>query len=109
MHANLTRSDYNGSGMLEVNISELKARLSHYVRLAENGEEVLVKDRDRPVARLARVSGRPSRMETIPPRISLKELDEWVAANPGPRFRRIKSKDLKDAIRWNKQDLGEKK
>jgi prevent-host-death family protein len=38
--------------MQEVNISELKARLSHYVRLVEKGEEVLVKDRDRPVARL---------------------------------------------------------
>src|SRR5690349_16604748 len=38
--------------MRTVNIAELKDRLSHYLRLARAGETVLVKDRDRVVARL---------------------------------------------------------
>ncbi len=38
--------------MKTVNIAELKNRLSTYVRFARNGEEVLIKDRNRPVAKL---------------------------------------------------------
>ncbi len=34
------------------NIAELKNRLSHYLRLVRRGESVLVKDRDRVVARI---------------------------------------------------------
>ena len=35
-----------------VNITELKARLSAHLRMVRNGEEVLVCDRNRPVARI---------------------------------------------------------
>jgi prevent-host-death family protein len=38
--------------MVKVSISSLKARLSDYVRLVRNGEEVLVTDRGVPVARI---------------------------------------------------------
>ena len=38
---------------LEVNIADLKARLSEFVEYAEKGEEVVVCRRNRPVARLA--------------------------------------------------------
>jgi antitoxin (DNA-binding transcriptional repressor) of toxin-antitoxin stability system len=44
-------SGYNET-MVTANISELKNRLSHYLRLVQRGERVLVLDRDRVIARL---------------------------------------------------------
>jgi prevent-host-death family protein len=38
--------------MKTVNISDLKARLSAHIRLVRDGEEVLVCDRNQPVARI---------------------------------------------------------
>ncbi len=38
--------------MLAVSITDLKARLSHYLRAVRAGEEVRVLDRRRPVARI---------------------------------------------------------
>jgi prevent-host-death family protein len=38
--------------MKTVNIGELKNRLSAYLRYVQNGEEVIVRDRNRPVARI---------------------------------------------------------
>jgi prevent-host-death family protein len=38
--------------MKTVNIAELKNRLSTYVRFAKNGEEVVIRDRNLPVAKL---------------------------------------------------------
>jgi len=39
--------------MKTVNIADLKNRLSAYLQLVRNGEELLVKDRDVPVAQIA--------------------------------------------------------
>lgn len=41
-------------------ISDLKARLSAFLDLVRQGEEVLVTDRGRPIARLAPVTGDPA-------------------------------------------------
>ena len=38
--------------MIKVNISDLKARLSAHIQLVKDGEEVLVCDRNQPVARI---------------------------------------------------------
>ena len=38
--------------MKAVNIAELKNRLSHYLRLVRRGESILVRDRDRVIARI---------------------------------------------------------
>jgi prevent-host-death family protein len=43
--------------MKRASISTLKARLSEYLRLVRNGEEVIVTDRGSPVARLAPLEG----------------------------------------------------
>jgi prevent-host-death family protein len=40
-----------------VAIADLKARLSEYVAAAKSGEEVLITERGRPVARLAPIGG----------------------------------------------------
>lgn len=42
--------------MKKANVSELKNRLSHYLRLVRGGQSVLVYDRDRVVARLEPVT-----------------------------------------------------
>ncbi len=42
--------------MKKANVSELKNRLSHYLRLVRAGQSVLVYDRDRAVARLEPVT-----------------------------------------------------
>ncbi len=42
--------------MIQVNVSEMKNRLSHYLRLARGGEEIQILDRKTPVARLIHVS-----------------------------------------------------
>ena len=38
--------------MLSAKISQLKDALSHYLKRVQGGEEVLIMDRDRPVARI---------------------------------------------------------
>ena len=43
--------------MRRVAISELKAKLSEYLKAVRAGEEVIVTDRGKPVARLAPISG----------------------------------------------------
>lgn len=51
--------DYNGH-MRTTSISELKARLSAYLDLVRQGDDVLVTDRGRVVARLTPVGGSKS-------------------------------------------------
>jgi antitoxin (DNA-binding transcriptional repressor) of toxin-antitoxin stability system len=55
--------------MKTVNISELKNRLSHYLRLVRRGEALLVCDRDRVIARIEPAGGSAVRGED----------DEWLA------------------------------
>jgi prevent-host-death family protein len=43
--------------MIRASISELKAKLSEYLESVRAGEEVIVTDRGRPVARIAPVTG----------------------------------------------------
>jgi antitoxin (DNA-binding transcriptional repressor) of toxin-antitoxin stability system len=47
--------------MKDINVSELKAHLSRYLRMASRGTLILVKDRDEPIAQLG-----PPRAEALP-------------------------------------------
>jgi prevent-host-death family protein len=87
--------------MQEVKIAELKARLSHYLKLAESGEEVLVKDRDRPVARL--VGCTPSTRVDLgnPRRVSREEAARIMKSIPRPKLSR---EVIDDAMRWMRED-----
>ena len=42
--------------MIQVNISEIKNRLSHYLRLVRGGEQIEILDRNTPLARMIHVS-----------------------------------------------------
>jgi antitoxin (DNA-binding transcriptional repressor) of toxin-antitoxin stability system len=45
--------------MKDINVSELKAHLSKYLRLASRGSRIIVRDRDEPIAQLGPVSAEP--------------------------------------------------
>src|SRR5215470_8981945 len=47
-----------GGSMTTASVSKLKASLSEYLRRVKGGEEVLVSERGRPIARLVPVTGR---------------------------------------------------
>jgi prevent-host-death family protein len=46
-------------------VTDVKNRLSHYLRLVARGESVTILDRGRPVARLTRVQGDDSEMDSL--------------------------------------------
>jgi prevent-host-death family protein len=85
----------------EVTVAHLKARLSHYLRAAQQGEEVLIKNRQIPVARLLPVEKPPARrLLTIPPAGSLKELDRLAVRRP----RKLKPGDVDRALAWVRRE-----
>lgn len=71
----MTTGDYLSIVMKVVGIKQLKARLSEYVRLARQGETVLVMDRDEVVAEL-----RPARHRIDRPVGPHEEVLEELAA-----------------------------
>jgi prevent-host-death family protein len=46
-------------------VTDLKNRLSHYLRLVARGESVTILDRGRPIARLSRVEANDAELETL--------------------------------------------
>ena len=62
-----------------VKITELKARLSAYLRLVRAGGAIIVKDRDTPVARLVPYQ-QPKRLRIRPHTRSVREIDEMLKA-----------------------------
>ena len=52
MCSNLSAERKQGLSMKSVNITELKNRLSEYLNDVKAGEEILVRDRNQPVARI---------------------------------------------------------
>jgi prevent-host-death family protein len=45
--------------MIKVNITEIKNRLSHYLRLVKGGEEIEIVDRKTPLARVVGIANAP--------------------------------------------------
>jgi prevent-host-death family protein len=81
--------------MRSVKIAELKDRLSEHLRAVEQGAEVVVTDRNRPIARIVPVSASPA-LEWTPPSTPFETVRkrEWPAA----RWR-LESAQLLDAER----------
>jgi len=52
--------------MIQVNISEIKNRLSYYLRLVRGGEQIEILDRKTPLARLSHVSRSESQDNETP-------------------------------------------
>ena len=83
--------------MIQVNISEIKNRLSHYLRLVRGGQEIEIVDRKTPVARISAISHSRAGKEKAPwiheairlglvdppkdKKLSVKILQEWGQKN----------------------------
>ena len=93
----------------EVKIGEFKAHLSSYIRSVRSGNEVVIKDRETPVARIVPYPdpGHSERFETRLPRRTLREAERLVAARPKVRIK-LKSGELDRAIRETKADWAER-
>ncbi len=53
--------------MKHVRIAELKDRLSEHLRAVEQGAEVVVMDRNRPIARIVPLANSAGRIRMVPP------------------------------------------
>ena len=60
--------------MRRIGIAELKDRLSEHLRAVEDGDEVVVLDRKRPIARIVSMTASTSRVRIHPPKRSLPEI-----------------------------------
>jgi prevent-host-death family protein len=68
--------------MKSVKIAELKDRLSEHLRAVEAGEEMIVTDRNRPIARIVPISTTEPALTVDEPTASFKTLraKKWRAA-----------------------------
>ncbi len=85
----------------EVRIAEFKNKLSKYLRSVQRGHEIVVKDRDTPIARVVPYRA-PERLITIPPTKSLKDIDKLFDSIPRPK--NLKPGDLEEVMRWDRRD-----
>ncbi|MBI3698142.1 MAG: type II toxin-antitoxin system prevent-host-death family antitoxin [Acidobacteria bacterium] len=83
-----------------VRIAELKNHLSRYLRSAQKGHEIVIKDRETPIARLVPYDKPRERLESRPPIGSLKDLDKLPTYAP----KNLTLEDLEEVIRENKKD-----
>ncbi|MGH2474535.1 MAG: type II toxin-antitoxin system Phd/YefM family antitoxin [Candidatus Limnocylindrales bacterium] len=60
--------------MKRVRIAELKDRLSEHLRAVEQGAEVVVLDRDRPIARIMPLPAGERRVRILPPSRTFAEI-----------------------------------
>jgi antitoxin (DNA-binding transcriptional repressor) of toxin-antitoxin stability system len=84
----------------EVRIAEFKSHLSRYLRAAQKGAEIVIKDRDTPIARLVPHTVRKERLISRPPIGSLKDIDELPTyAPPGLTW-----KDVEEALKEERRE-----
>lgn len=90
----------------EVRIAELKAHLSHYLRSAQKGTEVVIKDRDTPIAILVPHQRAQEAFATVAPTKTLAEVEKYLQSRP--RFPAIKPATVKKAFREARMDAGDR-
>lgn len=68
--------------MKSVKIAELKDKLSEHLRAVEQGEEVIVTDRNRPIARIVPLAAGAHDIVVVPPRVPFATVRgrTWQAA-----------------------------
>jgi prevent-host-death family protein len=66
----------------KVGIAELKAHLSEYVRAAQKGKEVIIKDRETEVAKIVPIRERPLAFRIIPASRPSKGIDDMAGFRP---------------------------
>ena len=79
--------------MKTASVAELKARLSEFLAAAKSGEDVIVTDRGRPVARLTALSGQSKRNSGLEKMIREGLIRPPTAKLPGDFFDRPRPED----------------
>ena len=74
--------------MKAVNVAELKNRLSHYLRIVRGGEPILVRDRDRVIARLEPAGGQEAAADDEGRRLAALEA-RGIVRRGGGRLTRL--------------------
>ena len=88
--------------MSTVGIKELKNRLTHYMRLAKTGEEIIVTERDKPVALIQKIEAvkQPKSEEAILAQMVAEgSIIPAKRRGPLPRFKPVKIKGKVEGVR----------
>lgn len=91
----------------EVKIADFKSRLSEHLRSVRRGNEIVIKDRQTPIARVVPYEAPANRLLTRPAAKSFKEVEEMLAARPKKKIK-LKPGVLDRAIRETKMDWFDK-
>lgn len=95
--------------MKPVNVAELKNRLSHYLRAVRHGESVLVRDRDRVIARIDPAGGsamgaeEPTRLADLEARGILRRRKGEIRRDLLARRPKVKA-DVVDALLRDREE-----
>jgi len=89
---------------MELKIAAFKSRLSEHLRAVRRGNEIIIKDRETPIARVAPYEASADRFVVRPATGSLQD----IAKLPGVRLKRLKPGDLEKAYREIKRDWHDK-
>jgi prevent-host-death family protein len=79
---------------MQVNILDAKNRLSHLIKSAQAGEEVVIANRGKPVARLVPADPPAGKSETGNARAIL----HWLKVHPLPSYARRSAREIDAAI-----------
>jgi prevent-host-death family protein len=90
----------------EVRIAELKAHLSEYLRVVRRGKEIVIKDRDTPIARLAPIEAPNPVLGIVPATRSVAQVMKMLRS--ARRQPVLPPGVLDKAIEENKRDLYDK-
>ena len=94
---------YAGS---EVRISQLKAQLSEHLRAVRLGREIIIKDRETPIARLTPLKPEVSLLPFVPATRSMAEVERMLDA--APRKPVVPRRVLERIAEDNKKDVYDK-
>ena len=94
-----------GHMQTEVKIAELKGKLSEYLRSVRRGNELIIKDRETPIARIVPYKSRP-RLLTHGPSDSTKDIDKMLSKLKRPKG--LKPGDTDRALKWVKRGIFDK-
>jgi len=67
---------------IEVKIAAFKSKLSAHLRSVRRGNELVIKDRDTPIARLVPYRNRRPRLQVRPATRSVDDLEKWLKSRP---------------------------
>jgi len=69
------------SGELSPNVSTLKLKLGQYLRAVKSGREVIILDRNTPVAKIIPYSGEELKLTKIPPVRPMQDFEDLLKRN----------------------------